>query len=631
MAGNVNLKDAIQMRNALANYRDEKYLNIIAQLNTQCEEIMKEDLGSQFVRSCGRDLAGELVRGFFNTGDFHITIDQLALRILEFDYENDYDPLKESGQVHKNVYNYNDHKQTSTRLQAIAGDIQASQKKLFEKEGEKYKDDKIIRKEMAAYRSSRASRDGKLVDDYTGVAEEMLVRDNGVEYTSLQVEHTQSLASATYNEKYIKEGGIERIKQIYNSEANFTMIHERANAVKNDVRIIVNGKGETEYLVSSQILKREEKGETFTDITHTATPEQYADAVALTLEGKHTKSRKHTKPETTQVIKDAGYLDEDGNTQKHIKKTLAKEAKRSQNAESMGILQETDYVAVGKDAAGHAAASLGKIFAGQIIYYSAPPLVFELKRIMQNKPSSLEQALDDLGKAAKRIGKYIISNLKEIFAKTIFSGMKNFVKIFLDILIGIVKATVKKLLRLAKNLVLATVDAARVIVQKGSTAAQKADAVTTLFATTVTTFAVDALFDAIGAGLYIPDMLLMPLQILATIICTNLTLLILQKADLFDIRFNFKLNEIKELFATAREDFANEMELAANYSASEIDAMLAMAQNECREIYANIVEFNPFETEAREDLQKISTMFNMGIDFDKKWQEFLGAELPVAI
>ena len=91
------LIQAVHERNKLSVYRDKKYEDLIIQLNTRASQIIKDDLGSQFVQNCGRDLAGEVVRTFFDSSDYYITVDQLATRILKFTYEDEYDPLKENG------------------------------------------------------------------------------------------------------------------------------------------------------------------------------------------------------------------------------------------------------------------------------------------------------------------------------------------------------------------------------------------------------------------------------------------------------------------------------------------------------------------------------------------------------
>lgn len=132
MAEKYELKTAIKTRVMMEKYQDDVYLKIMKQLNSNYVAIMQEDLGTQFVTNCGRDLAGEVVRNCFNTADYNITVDQLAKRILEFSYENEYDPLSQNAgndQITKNVLNYNE--LSSPELDQISAKMDANQTQLF--------------------------------------------------------------------------------------------------------------------------------------------------------------------------------------------------------------------------------------------------------------------------------------------------------------------------------------------------------------------------------------------------------------------------------------------------------------------------------------------------------------------
>ena len=100
------LKDVLKQHNAMVKYRDSVYKNLAMQANTKCREILCDDMGAQFVRNCARDFAGEIVRRWFNTSAYYITADQMLLRIRDFSYENEYDPLAENAAFRADVYNY---------------------------------------------------------------------------------------------------------------------------------------------------------------------------------------------------------------------------------------------------------------------------------------------------------------------------------------------------------------------------------------------------------------------------------------------------------------------------------------------------------------------------------------------
>lgn len=609
----VELKSAIKIHQEMVKYRDEQYINMIQQINTRAKAILTDDMGSQFVSNCGRDLAGELVRNFFDTSDYNITVDQMAIRILRFTYEDEYDPLSQKGDgenIKKNLYNYND--TVSSTLNQIVTDIDQNQEKLFNKEAvwnnskeryeNKYEDRQMIEREKNKYYESVKNPDGSVRDEYTEQVGENTIDKNGRESRRQQVDHTQSLSAAKYNAKYITDEGKEALKSFYNSADNFAMMDSVANQSKGDVKVFdKNGN----------------------DITHRATPEQIADAICERWE--------NTKKESTKnELTDKGYLNEDGKVPKSVRKNLIDNLRHSQNEESKVILKNTKYDVVASDAAKHTKESIGKIIAGQIIYYAAPPLIYELKCLLKNKNAKLEEVLQSLGESAKRIGKYVISKLKDIFSNVLFNSLKKFVKSFMDILIYTVKATVKKLLKIAKNLLLSIVDAVRIIADKNTSAAEKADSVFNLFGVTITSCVIEVLFEIVAKALHIPspldEIILGPLQILVTVVCTNLTMLVLHKLDLFDVRFGFKINAVKKIFEEERALYAQKMQIAEQNSNIQINEIIKRAREESLQIYNDLMEMDPKTQSVRGQLEGINTMFSMNINFDAEWMKFIGID-----
>lgn len=605
-----SLKEAVLIQHAMMEYRDTAYMNLIRQINTKASDILKDNLGSQFVKNCGRDIAGEVVRNYFDTSDYHITVDQLAIRILKFTYEDEYDPLRSNEDLQKRVYNYNDI--NSSTLEQITKDLDANQSKLFP---EDRKSDYLDQKGKKDYRASRVDENGDLYDELTGQkGEKSTIIRNGKEElkSDLHADHVQAREAMTYNAKYIKPEGVQELKEFINSDDNMQMIHASANTSKGDVRVCkVDGK--IKYCTT-----KDKDYDPNTDITHRATPEQLADAIIQQWE-KDTASKSKA-----QILKDKGYLNEDGKVPRSVRKKLEQNIRHSQNEESKVILKNTKYGAVAKDAVETAKNSVGKILAGQIIYYAVPPLIYEVKTILQNGKIRLKEALEKITAAGKRICTYISSHLKNIFKNLLENSLKNFIKAFMDILIGMVKATVKKMLKLIKNVVLSTVDAIKIIATPETSKAEKADAVVNLFGITITNFVVEVLFEIIENGLRIPEFLLAPLQLITSVICTNLTMLVLQKADLFDVRFGFKLNALRAMFAEEREKYNQEMMVSENYTNQEIERLLEKARKDSREIYQELVELDPHTQSARSSLNKINQMFQMDINFEAEWIQFIG-------
>ncbi len=617
MDGNQSvLVQAIHQRNLLSTYRDQKYAELIYRLNTNAANIIKDDLGSNFIMNCGHDFAGEIVRNFFNTSDYYLTVDQLAMRILKFDYENDYDPLSENGSaqnIRKDIYNYNDVKQAAwindvkAKLdmgQSTINTIQTDkyQENLFE---EDRKNDRLCINSIRHYRNDQKDDFDNLTDSIT----------NNIN-SKLDVDHIQSRESAKYNAKYITDDGKDQLKAFWNSEDNFQLMFQSANRSKNDIRVCdVNGK--IEYKTTN-----EKTYDPKTDITHRASPEQLAQATILQWE-------KDTGSEKIPKMIEQGYLvkDEKGNIHvpRCIRKKLEQNIRHSQNTESKVILQNTDYATVAKDAASATKSSFGKILAGQIMYYVAPPLVYEIRDFLKNnKKAKLEGALQRLKESGQKIWDYLKGHLGDIIKKFGENSIKTFIKSFMDFLINMVKATIKKILKFVKSLLLSVVDAIKIIATPGTSKAQKGDAVFNLFGVTITNFAIDILFDLINNGLHLPDFVLLPLQILTSVICTNLVMLILQKADLFDVRFGFKMNAIRQMFEQENQEYQADMELASTLINSNVEKLIAMAEIDCRNIYNDLIEIDIMEQSVRESLEKCNTMFMMNIDFDNAWAEFIG-------
>lgn len=617
-----NLKDAVKIRCAMEQYQDTMYMNIMRQLNEQTTAVLTDDLGTEFVQGCGRDIAGEVVRNCFNTSDYNITVDQLANRILKFTYEDDYDPLAENGgvgDISKTVYNYNE--LNSAELDAINETMKKASTKLFDEDRSV---DKLDRGGKKAYRKSMIDENGNIPDELTGengTTSTYIKNGKRVKKSDLQADHIQAREAARFNARYVTDAGAEELRVFWNSSDNMQMMHASANASKGDIRVCKVG-GEIKYVNA-----RSKEYDPSTDMTDRATPQQLADAVCAQWEMKD-ESREGGNEKKIAKLKEKGYLDENGKVPKAVRKELVRNIKHSQNEESKIILKNTDPKKVGGDALDYTKASVGKIIAGQVIYYAAPPLVYEVRTIITKKDITLENALKKLSVDAKRVGDYVISKLTDIFVNIAFNSLKKFIKSFMDILINMVKATVKKLLKMAKKLVLSTVDAVRIIADKNSTRAEKADSVVDLYAVTITSCVIEVLFELAGNALEIPepfdDIIFGPLQILTTVVCTNLTMLILKKADLFGVRQGFKMSKIRALFSEAREERVRMYEASTQVANAEIDKKIEIAREESIAIYDRLEECDIKTYSVRDDLEKINHMFCMNINFEDDWLKFIG-------
>ena len=377
MSNNVNIRDVIQRRNALALKEKQLYLTAVENINSRLNDLLKEeDFGITLVSNLGHDVAGEVVRRYFDFGNCYITVDQMYDRVVHFTYEDDKDvlSLNENAGVRKTIYNYSE--EHSAEVKEIAKVCENAQTKLFTEERKK---DKLDR-EKKKYKDNKRKVEGKLYDEFTGAEEEYYEIANEKtgqvkRQSNLQADHVQARETATYNSRYIRKEKLENLKKFYNSAANFEIMNETANQSKQDIRVCEvttydkNGKPQKEIVykqgreLKSIVKKNEEAAkngqkptEVIKDITHKATPEQLADATVAAWEKETASGNKKQK------LMEKGYLDKNGKVKPEVKEKLIEKARQSQNAESWEILKATDYKTVGKDALHQTKMSMQKIF-----------------------------------------------------------------------------------------------------------------------------------------------------------------------------------------------------------------------------------------------------------------------------
>lgn len=601
----MTLQEAILLQQAAMEEEERVYSAWAEKLNRDMKDILTDNFGTQFLHNCGRDLAGEVVRNYFDTSDYHITVDQLVKRIFTFDYENDFDPLSKTEDLRKSVYNYTD--LDSGALKQIEQTDKIHRTKLFDKissEGSdgkthrRYEDQARITREKRAYVDEKNLENGTIIDSYTGNEGEYVVDDQGNRRRRLEVDHVQALNAASVNGRYVNEVGREKLREFYNSQDNFALMDKSANASKGDVRV---------FDAAGQ------------DITHKASPAQLADAICNQWE-------KDNGGEKIRNLQDKGYLNEEGKVPASIRRKLEERIKTSQNGESKVILKYTEYGQVAADAGKETANAIGKIIAGQILYFGAPSLIHEVKIILQAKPRNLDEILEKIGIAGKRIGKYMLAKMKSIFKNTAFNAVKKWVKTFMDILISLVKDTVARMVKAAKSVFLASIDALRILGDKTATRAEKADAVTSLYAVTLTNLAVDTLFTYLEAQptMVLPSWMIKPLQILTSIVCMNLTQVVLQKADLFDVRHGFKMSQIESLFEANRNSYLREVESLNDAVEEKIQQVIQASQSQAQDIHQRLQKFNSFEDGRGKSLKEIRQLFSIPERTYDEDDDFLG-------
>lgn len=589
-----NLEEVINLRDKFFEEQEKLYLAMVNQINSQMRKLLKNDLGNELANNCARDFAGEIVRNYLpvNTGEMYITADQMFDRIINFRYDNDIDPLSSNEEIRKMFYN----NENREMLNKIAEESQKAQKQLFTEDRSQ---DKLDREGKLKYRESKKDENGLLTDELTGQKGEFLEYEkNGQKYqkSDMHADHIQARAAAKYNSEYITEKGVEELKEFINSDDNFQIIHASANTSKGDVRVY------------------DENG---IDITYKATPEQMTEATCQMWE-KDTKSGNKKA-----ILKEKGYLDEDGKkVKKEVREKLKKQYEKSMNEESKVILKNIKYHSVGKTAMKSTAASFPRIFAGQIMYYGIPPIVYETKCIIKNRNANLDNFFVKLKKAFKRIIAYMQSKLKNIMGNIAHNSLKSFLRNFFDMIIEMLKGTVKKIFKMIKDIVMAFVNSIKILGDKKRTAAEKADAVVTTLGITISSIAVNVIIEILEKQCPPLKPFTDPLQVIITILTTNIVMLILQKVDIFNVRYGLMVAKIKEIFEEGRTEYKEQLKLLEEETYTNIDKLLEETEFEIFNVITDISSADINEKDLKDEIDIINKTFNMGINLQEEWSQF---------
>ena len=308
---------------------------------------------------------------------------------------------------------------------------------------------------------------------------------------------------------------------------------------------------------------------------------------------------------------------------KDVKEKLVENIKNSQNKESLVILKSADYQKISKKAGKETISSVGKILAGQIVYYVMPPMIFETQTILKQKDITLDTFFKELKKAGNRVTKYVQSKMKEIFKNIAGNTFHKFIKSFFDCIIEIVKATAKRIVKVIKDVTLSLINCVKVLAQKESSASQKADSITKILAATVTTVVMEILFEYLETQFHLPDFLMEPLQIIVTILSTNIIMLMLSKLDLFNTKYGFLVSNIENIFEEENERLLSSRNELLQEGRQVFDEQIQEIESEIASIKNSIIELNMYKDEALPYLDKINEVFDMGIDFEEEWMSYL--------
>lgn len=181
----------------------------------------------------------------------------------------------------------------------------------------------------------------------------------------------------------------------------------------------------------------------------------------------------------------------------------------------------------------------------------------------------------------------------------------------------------QRLIKLIKDVVLALVNCVKIIFDKNSSKAQKADSITKILSTTVTAIAMELLFEYLEKQFALSDFLMEPLQVIVTILLTNIIMLVLNKADLFDIQYGLLVANIGKLIDEENQKYISSSKELLELGIQEYEKGVKTIQLQIKELTQSIETLDVYKKDAKCYLEGVSDIFNMGVDFNAEWEEFV--------
>lgn len=624
----LTVAELVSMRDKLLLTQRELYLTAVANINMRNRELLKDDFGKTLVKNCAWDAADQIVNSYFNTADFYISPQQMYDRIVNFSYDSDSLSPIDDMSIRKMLY---ENENSADLLHDIMTRSEEAGEYLFSVDRKK----DPLEKETKRYRQKREAA-GDIKDDITGKEGSTYVREkNGKEesVSTLQADHIQARDSIKYNSRYIDKSRLDDLRAFYYSDNNFWLIDASANSSKGAVRICkVDDKA---VIMSDKEYKAALKKGTITeknDITWKATAEEMANATIEMWERDTASGKK------IENLKEKGYLDENGKVLPGVKDKLVKAYKKAMNAESRRMILPyyeekngkkvlkmpwLNYANIAKDAGNDTKKALKKIVVGQVIYYVLPPVVFETQMLTRKKGMTLDHFFKEIQLSGKRIIRYAINKLGEMFKRIVGNAVNKFVKTFFDIIIEVLKETVKRIVKIVKQLVLSLINCIKVVLDKRSSPAEKADAVTKTLAVTITSIVLEVIFEWAEKQFGLPDILMEPLQMIVTILATNLVMLILEKLDLFSVKYGLLEANIKKIFDEEYQTYLENSDTQFHLQEEQMNIHMDNLKIQIDDINRSIETLDLYEDDCTEELKYINEIYHMGIDFEKEWQDYV--------
>ena len=102
-------------------------------------------------------------------------------------------------------------------------------------------------------------------------------------------------------------------------------------------------------------------------------------------------------------------------------------------------------------------------------------------------------------------------------------------------------------------------------------------------------------------------------------------MLVLQKMDLFNLQYGLLVANIEKVFDEANEEYLRESKELFESSSKEIEIYMINIKKHIEEIKESISKVDIHKEEITPYLEKLNTLFDMEIDFNSEWNEFIAA------
>ena len=263
------------------------------------------------------------------------------------------------------------------------------------------------------------------------------------------------------------------------------------------------------------------------------------------------------------------------------------------------------------------------MISGQLIYYLVPPIIYEIKENLKNKNNE-DSTLENLKNSAEKIIEYVSSKIGKILANIFPNGIKKFLKNFFDIIIEIVKGALKKILKIAKQLLITVVDAIKILFDNTKSFLEKMDAILQLVAGIFVNIAIGILGEYIQKQFMIPEMFWFPLEMIIRTILSNFIMLLLKKLDLFGVNRKIKIEKVRMIFEEEREKTDLELKEKLDNVNSNNQQIFEELNLELKGIQKNIQENNMFNVSIKNDVKRMFEIFGKELKMNKELNTFLG-------